>query len=202
MAYSPLGPGASLRASQSIIAANFEALRGNSANTSTPSDPQDGQLFYNTSTDMIFIRDESFSTSDFGSDEWAALGDIKQVFQVGFDSFTESGDGVAEAVTLRTLPANAVITFVRVKVLTEFAGPALTSLGLEIGDSGDPDRYLTSYECDSTPSDTNLSQAFPNTQLSAASFGLLATFTPNAGESLDDMTAGAVEVWVGYFVLP
>lgn len=103
----------------------------------------------------------------------------------------------------------AIIYGVLAKVTTLFAATGLTTADMEVGHATDPDAYLTSWDVSSVSGwrGTNLS-AHAGAELSNgpttldAAANLFARLTLTGTPNLDELTAGAVDIYVFYFLLP
>lgn len=111
--------------------------------------------------------------------------------------------------SLFTLPAKGVITGVRIKTSTAFAGTAVSavtcSVGDAAGDTNDPDAYMVAYDVFAATGDTN--QAWDggaySTTAAQQDVELHCTCNVNFGNgSATVLTAGSVDVHVEWATLP
>src|SRR5690606_5139490 len=100
-----------------------------------------------------------------------------------------------------TAPADYLIEYVRVKTNTPFSGGGISTCNLTVGVSGNDDAFLTAYDLTAASSATNIGQASPMSAESTASQAILATFTPDGGANLDDLTDGSVTFFIRAYKL-
>ena len=133
---------------------------------------------------------------------------VKRTVHVVFGGLAAgSTSGAPVSVNLgTTLPANARIMGVALKLATPFTGGGATTATLDVGTSADPVSHVAGADVLHAAVD---GQAFtmppgkaPNKQYVTAGAQLLARFTPDAGHTLLGLTAGAIDIDVIYFVLP
>lgn len=113
---------------------------------------------------------------------------------------------LTQAVPITTLPANAVVTGVRIKHSEAFAATDMTSLKVSVGVEGAATSYTSAFDVTQAVSATALSDTALFKGVSAASHAVIATFTAEGANLGDDdetaLTAGSVDIYVHYFVLP
>ncbi|MBA2706991.1 MAG: hypothetical protein H0U59_04205 [Gemmatimonadaceae bacterium] len=135
----------------------------------------------------------------------AAVGVVKRTVTVAHGDLTGAVNGTAQAINIgATLPANARIAYVDMHTFTPFTGGAVSAVSLDIGSSGDVDAIVDGADVlaaavDGGPS-TMTKGIRPNKRFATIGAQLLATFIPDGGNPLVDLTAGAVTIDVYYFV--
>mgnify|MGYP001610441311 CR=1 len=130
---------------------------------------------------------------------------LKKTLTVAHGDLTEGGVGATQAINLDTaLPANARIIGRTLKLATPFTGGAVASCAVDIGTAGDPDAIVDGADVFTAAVDgqasTDPSGIAPNKHF-AAGGQLLATFIPDAGHTLLELTAGSIVIDVLYTVL-
>lgn len=114
--------------------------------------------------------------------------------------------GLTQAVPVITLPANAVVTGIRIKHSEVFAAENMTALTVSVGIAGTATAYANAFNILQAVSATALEDTALFKGVSAASHAVIATFTAE-GANLGDgeataLTTGSVDIYVHYFVLP
>lgn len=191
-----ISAGDSLTTSQTLIRTALEALDGTKSGDAQPSIFRNGSIYFDTDIDALLINLGTDTSRDV-----AGLGVVYTRKTVAFGDFSETVNGTAEAITLLSLPADSIVVFVRAKTATAFSGGGIATLDVTIGDSGDADRYLSSYDLTAASADSNTGKSSPFDYKDAGAFDVLATFTPDGASNLDAITAGSVEFIIGYSVL-
>ncbi len=144
----------------------------------------------------------------------AALAEVKTLVDAGVAlakksvhithaTFTDDVDGEVQTVNIDTaLPANAVVLGHSIVVATPFTGGSVSSVLLDIGGT-DIDAITAALELvTDQPTATEKKAAIgvmPQGAMSAQQ--LVATFTPDVGHDLEDLTAGDVTITVWYSIL-
>lgn len=94
------------------------------------------------------------------------------------------------------LPANARILGVDMRALTAFSGGSASAVTIDVGTSGDPDALIDGADVFAAAVDggpaTMPAGIRPNKTFASAGAQLIATFTPDAGHQLANLTAGTV----------
>jgi len=115
-----------------------------------------------------------------------------------FDYEFFAADGLESDLILTALPANAVLEAVRVITTEEFAnGGVVDFYNLRLGIFGSLDLYLEYYDAKAV--DT-LRTAFVFDEQDVAGWNVRVGVESNS--SLDGFTAGAVDIWLKYWVVP
>lgn len=132
---------------------------------------------------------------------------IELTLTVGHADLTEASNGVAQVVDIGAdvLPANARVVAYDIDVTEAFAGGSVSACGLEIGGTTDPNGILESLELITdvpTAAELNAAKGISAHRAVHAGEQLGATFTPDGGNPLADLTAGEVTIKVLYAVLP
>lgn len=115
---------------------------------------------------------------------------VHLVATIGHADLTEAGNGVAQAITLGTLPANSVVLCSRQKSSTAFSGGGISTLTASLGWSGSATAYGSAYNLLAAVADTNQQVNGTGLGPTAASHAVLLTVTPDGGHNLADLTAG------------
>lgn len=126
----------------------------------------------------------------------------KRTVTIGHADLTDAVNGEAQAINVgAVLPANAVVLAHEVNIATLFSGGGATAVKMDLGGT-DADAILSQLDVFTGAATGALS---PGTGVHPqGKFGaeqLKATFTPDAGHSLDGLTAGALTITVWYAVL-
>ena len=114
--------------------------------------------------------------------------------------------GTTQQVTLFTLPAQGKIQGITIKHNTAFAGPSVTAMTVSVGSAGTPAGYAPAFDVFQTVSPTAMYDDGGNASLTFASHPVVAQFT-STGANLGNgtttsLTAGSVDIWVLWSVLP
>lgn len=98
-------------------------------------------------------------------------------------------------ITLTTLPAGGVVHAVKIKHSTAFSGGSITSYTVEVGITGDTDKYALAYDVfQATGAATYQLSAVLGGESHTATTDLKLTAT--ASHDLDTATDGAVDIWL------
>ena len=125
----------------------------------------------------------------------------KRTVTIGQADLTDAVNGQAQAINIgAVLPANARILFREVRLTAAFSGGGATAVKVDIGGT-DADGIASQVDVftGAAASQTGTDGVSPNALLSGQQ--LTATFTPDAGHSLLNLTAGSVVIDVVYLVL-
>jgi hypothetical protein len=127
----------------------------------------------------------------------------KRTVTVGHATLTDAVAGEAQAINIgAVLPANAVVIAREVALATPFSGGGVSSCLLDVGGT-DVDAIVNALELITdapTESEVNAAGGIkPQGGYSAQQ--LVATFTPDGGHTLADLTAGSVVITVWFHVL-
>jgi len=132
----------------------------------------------------------------------------KRTVTVAFDNaalVAANVNGASAVVNIgAALPANSRIVGADFRALTPFTGGGATSVGIAVGTSGDPEAIVAEADVLTAAVDGGPSAITPGVRpwKTFASGGqLIATFTPDAGHKLSELTAGSVVIDVLYTVL-
>ena len=105
-------------------------------------------------------------------------------------------------ISLFTASSYEVIEYVVVKHSTSFSGGSISSYDIEIGPSGDADKYMRSFDVFQSPSDsTKKIQQNTDVESFSSSTGIEITAT-SQGDNLDQSSQGDLTVWVKTAFLP
>ena len=127
----------------------------------------------------------------------------KRELRIQHSDLTNAVNGHAQAINLgAVLPESAVVLASEVNIATLFSGGSATAVKLDIGG--------TTATAITNQADVFAGAATGKLSLATGShvrghFGgeqLVATFTPDAGHTLDGLTAGDLTITVWFFVLP
>lgn len=140
------------------------------------------------STDNYVLRQKSGTGSGIVELEFAAAGDTSACVKVDTTNIVFGDTG---AVTLFTLPANAVVHAVRLILDTAFDG---TSPTVAVGISGTTGKYMASSQNNLQGSDGDLFETHPTHAASGSTEALIATVSNGSA------TAGAARVEVSYSI--
>jgi len=115
---------------------------------------------------------------------------------------TNAVNGTAQAIAIGTLPAGAVVQARAVKLTTFFTGGGATTCTMAIGVSGTAAKFMTALNVlDTTTTAVWLQGTAGSSPLGpAGGDAIIATFTPDAGHTLDGLTAGEIDVEIYYSV--
>lgn len=103
-----------------------------------------------------------------------------------------------QVTTILGLPAQAVVTGVRVFLLTQFVAPSLTSITIQLGTTSLPNFYSAAYQLNQVPTDTTYQLTSPGfIEATTAAHDLVATFSAT-GNIINNISSGAVEITVQY----
>lgn len=193
--------GDALRPTQTKLINNFDCLNSNNAGTSSPSSAVTGTVVYRTDLNAYRLTDTTLDDTYTSSPTYFGFTQYQTVI-VSEADLTEAGSGTPQTINLISLPANSVVVYARAKTSTAFSGGSISAITLTVGDTGSATRYLGSYDLFAAVSDTNLSQNAAITPWdNAATFNVQGTFNPT-GDSLANLTAGAVAITIGFIVIP
>jgi hypothetical protein len=120
-------------------------------------------------------------------------------YTVPYSSFTAAAN--TETIELLELPAKGVIHNVVVKHSTAFSGGSLTGYNIKVGLTAETDKYSPAFDVFQAVADTT---AFNNRCDFVEDFGSVTSIKITAdsiGDTLDNVTAGSVDVWVFKSVL-
>lgn len=134
------------------------------------------------------------------ADAAIALG--KRTVRIQHTDLTDAVNGEAEVENIgAVLPANAVVLAHEVQVDTLFSGGGATAVKLDIGGT-DPDAIVSQQDV-FTGATTGATSARTgvHAQGKFSAQQLVATFTPDGGHTLNDLTAGDLTITVWYSVL-
>lgn len=127
----------------------------------------------------------------------------KRTVTVGHADLTDAVNGHAQVVNIgAVLPTNAVVFACAPTGITPFSGGSVSECKLDVGGT-DADAIINALELiTDAPTEAEINAAgglLPQGAYSAQQ--LTATFTPDAGHPLVDLTAGAVTITAWYFIL-
>jgi len=127
-------------------------------------------------------------TGDFGKTP------NQQTFTIAYTQLTESGNGNSQAITLFDLPSGFSISSVKLYHTVAFSGGGATAVDVEVGVSGDADKYSPSFDVFQSVGDNVLQVSNPSEKEAASDETIIATFTPDASNNLNDLTAGSLHI--------
>lgn len=185
---------AAVTASQVNVSGNSVVLNSDAAGSGadwsiTLSRPTSGMTASYTLTLPVDdgTASQVLSTDGSGNLSWVAAGTTAQCLTV---DTTSLAFGSSSTVSMFTLPANAVVNFVRVIIDTAFDGsPTLT-----VGISGTTSKYMGSNQNSLTGTAGDIYQSNPGQTPVGTTEAIIATYS--AGSA----TAGAARIEVGYYV--
>jgi len=153
------------------------------------------------SINTINFNDDALLT-DFSGESEPSTMVVGQRFScvntITSDDLSEPSAGVAQAVTLATVPTGCVCVGVWLKTGVVFSGGGISTLTLQIGISGNADAFAAPYNLLTAVSATNFSATDQFHAETSAAQQILATFTPDGGAALLDLTAGSVYVFAQF----
>lgn len=120
-------------------------------------------------------------------------------YTVAYSTLTDAD--TQQDVTLFNLPARGKITGLTIKHSTAFAATGLTALTTKIGWSGDSQFYGGPFDISTVVSDTNFTDDGGHASASHAAHNVVARFD-STGANLNTLSAGSVDVWACWVVLP
>ena len=128
----------------------------------------------------------------------------KKTVQITHADLTEAVNGTAQSIAIGTaLPAGAMVLGTKVTVATLFSGGAASAVALDVGfgSAGNLETLIKDMDV-FTGAATGVRQGSLGTAPTGAYSAqeLLATFTPDGGHSLLNLTAGDATIDVYYFV--
>jgi hypothetical protein len=118
---------------------------------------------------------------------------------IGFADLTDNVDGEAQSINVgAALPTGAVVVAAEVHLATPFSGGSVATLAIDVGGTDldaiiDGVDGLGSAGYYSTPAGVKPTGTYSGQQLKA-------TFTPDGGHDVEDLTAGSCTVTVWYTV--
>jgi len=127
------------------------------------------------------------------SEPAAVSGTVQTLIQetLSYEDFTAAG--LTREVTVRTLAANRTLFSILVKHNTAFSGGSISSVSLDIGITGDADRFITSFSISqavsATAQDSVLTVYYPG-----VATAITVTATAIGGD-LNTLTAGSVDLY-------
>jgi hypothetical protein len=158
---------------------------------------------YYTGTDGEAVLQE------IGASIAAGLTAVKRTVTVAFNNaalVAANSNGAAATVNIgAVLPANARIAGVDMRALTPFTGGSASAVKVDIGTSGDIDALVAQADVFAAAVDGGPSAmprgVRPTKMFATGGAQLIATFTPDVGHQLANLTAGSVIIDVWYIVL-
>lgn len=131
---------------------------------------------------------------------------------VSFTDFQPNA-GVTGTINLLARPAEAIVSGVIIRGTTIFAGPTLSAATLAVGDGGgSTTQYSPARDVFATPGDAlafessvSMSGAGASEGIFMLNAGVADNFTATltlTGEIIDDLTAGAVDIWILWTTAP
>ena len=110
-----------------------------------------------------------------------------------------SAAATVETVLLATLPADSIFMGCRLHADEAWAGSGISAVTLEIGTTGDEDKFLPAHDVFPSPSSYGFNWS-PQTLVWASTSPLHATVRTTGG-NVADLATGAATVWVGHCLL-
>lgn len=120
-------------------------------------------------------------------------------YTVPYDSFTASAN--TETIELFELPIKGVIHNVIVKHSEAFSGGSLSAYIVKVGLTGETDKYSPSFDVFQAIADTTASNNRCDFVEDFGSVTSIKITADSLGDTLDNVTAGSVDVWVFQSVL-
>ena len=146
------------------------------------------------------ITDE-FAVNQSGTSKKITLAQVRawqKYTKAAADLTTASG---TEDEVLFTLPANGILMGVRIKHSLAFSGGSLSAMTVSIGDSSSPTLYTSAFDIFQAAGATVMQFTDMLKASTSASRDVLARFTATS-DTMDNVTAGSVDVHVCWVVLP
>ena len=100
-----------------------------------------------------------------------------------------------------TTPANAVVTGLRVKHSTAFTGGGESACTLQLGVTGTIAAFMTAVDIFTAVGALVFYQTLATPAVSSAGDAIIATITTTTN-NVSGLTAGGVDIWIEYIVLP
>ena len=140
---------------------------------------------------------QMLSTDGAATLSWATPGGVTPVwtkYTVPYSSFTAIAN--TESITLFTLAAGGVIHGVKIKHSTAFSGGALSAYDVSVGIAGNEQKYAPNFDVfQATGATTYDLTSDLGGEDHGATTAILITAT-SVGDTLDQVAAGSVDVWV------
>ena len=143
------------------------------------------------------------ATMDYVDTAFAGVtGVAKRAVQVTHADLIDAVAGEAQVINVgAVLPANAVVFAHETQVDTLFSGGTVSAVKLDLGGT-DPDAIVSQQDLFTGAATGALSpRTGAHAQGKFSAEQLVATFTPDGGNPLVDLTAGDVTITVWYFIL-
>lgn len=127
---------------------------------------------------------------------------------IGHADLIDDVDDENQAINIGTaLPATAIVHYAHVTLTTQFTGGGVTSVAMSVGWSGSAAALIKTFDAfGATASGAKYnvgsaaSDLLINGPVPAGGKQLIATFDPDSGHDLQDLTAGALTVTVAYTI--
>lgn len=128
----------------------------------------------------------------------------KESLTITHADLTDDVDGEAQAITVGTLPTGAVVLFSTITLTTQFTGGSVSAVAVDLGWSGSTEILMKDFDALGSAAsgavyDTGATAVAYLPRLASAKT-ILATFTPDGGHDVEDLTAGSLTVDVYYVV--
>lgn len=108
--------------------------------------------------------------------------------------------GLANNITLFTLPAGAILEDVKIKHSTAFAGAGITAYTVSVGITGNLAKYASAFDVLQAVAATTMQVSSGTFTESHTATTAVKIAAESLGGNLDASTAGSVDVWVRYWV--
>ena len=122
---------------------------------------------------------------------------IWEEFTLGFSDF--SAAAVSETILLKNLPSYSIMMGIRLHADEAWTGGSISAVTLEVGTTGDDDKYLAAFNVEGSPSGFGFNWN-PVAEGFSANVPLKLTIRTSGG-NVEDLAAGAATVNVGYCVV-
>lgn len=155
----------------------------------------------------IQVKQAGASSSGYvSSADWNKFNSAPQWSKYTVPYTALTANATTQQVTLFNLPAKGKIQGVTIKHSAAFTKSGLTAMTVSVGSSGTPAGYAPAFDVFQSVSNTAQYDDGGNFSLTAAAHDVIAQFT-STGTNLGNgttttLTAGSVDIWVLWSVLP
>ena len=153
-----------------------------------------------TAVVLPVVTDE-FAVNQGGTSKKETLDQVRGLFKYTKTAADLTDSDTEEDEVLFNLPANGIVTGVRIKQSIAFSGGTLSAMTVEVGDSTSSTLHSAALDIfiavgDLAKLDTDQFKAS-----GAAAHDIIAKFKAT-GDDMDNVDTGSVDIWVSWVVLP